>query len=92
MRKPPHPGSRGPDKDCPVCRQIRRFLLGAGFLLVMMWAQPQWVLPPGFDYGTLVGDLFLAAFVLVFGWKYYRYRQDKKASTPSTHPNDPPPR
>jgi hypothetical protein len=92
MRKPPRPGSRSPGKDCPVCRQIRRFLMGAGFLLVMMWAQPQWILPKGLDYATLVGDVFLAVFVLVFGWKYYHYRQEKKASSAADEPRDQAPR
>jgi hypothetical protein len=78
MYKTPRVRKRPAGKVCAVCVQIRRFLIGAGFLLAMLWAKPDWNLPKGLDYTTLVGDLFLGAFVLLLGWKYYRYRQDNK--------------
>jgi hypothetical protein len=78
MYKPPRVNKRTVGKVCAVCLQIRRFLIAAGFLLVMMWAKPDWSLPVGLDYTTLVGDLFLGVFVLLLGWKYYRYRQDNR--------------
>ena len=68
-----------PGQDCKVCRTIRRFLLLAALLLVLVWSQPDWRLPPHYDYSTLVGDLFLLAFVLVFAWKYYVYRREQRA-------------
>jgi len=64
-------------KDCVVCRNIRYFLIIAALLLVMVWSQPGWALPGGFDYSTLVGDLFLLAFLLTFGWKFWVYYRDK---------------
>lgn len=63
---------------CKTCQTIRRFLYFAGVLLVLMWAQPDWRLPPDYDYSTLVGDAFLAVFLAVFGWKYYQYRKDQR--------------
>jgi hypothetical protein len=64
-------------KDCKVCRQIRQFLILAGALLVLIWAQPGWRLPPGFDYTTLVGDLFLWSFLALFAFKAWLYYKDK---------------
>ena len=55
--------------------RIRYFLIVAGMLLLALWARPDWRLPPGYDYGAIVGDLFLAAFVVVFVWKYVVYRR-----------------
>lgn len=73
----PSPLNKVKNKDCKVCRQIRQFLILAAALLVLMWAQPDWRLPPGFDYTTLVGDLFLWAFLALFAfkaWQHYRNR------------------
>jgi hypothetical protein len=60
---------------CKVCRTVRPFLIVAGALLALLWSQPQWRFPEGFDYSTLVGDVFLAAFVLYIVWRVYDYRK-----------------
>ena len=64
-------------KTCAVCMRIRYFLIVAGMLLLALWARPDWRLPPGYDYSAIVGDLFLAAFVVVFVWKYWVYRRSR---------------
>jgi hypothetical protein len=69
--------SKDKGKDCKTCKQIRYFLVIAAAILMLMWSQPDWRLPPGFDYATLVGDLFLWAFLLVFAYKAWRYFFDK---------------
>jgi hypothetical protein len=68
-----------PQKPCKACQLIRRFLLLAAGLLGVLYLQPDWRLPPGFDYGKLVGDLFALVFVLLLGWKIYQYRRDLKS-------------
>lgn len=73
--------SKPAPKPCPLCQLVRRFLLAAGFLLLAIWLQPGWRLPAHIDYTSLVGDLFLAAFVLVFAWKFWLYRRDLGAQT-----------
>jgi hypothetical protein len=72
--KPPTPPTR---KACKVCQTIRHFLILAAFLLLMLWVQPEWRLPAGFDYSALVGDLFLLAFIAMLGYKYWQYRKDR---------------
>lgn len=82
---PPHPSpkpsaktpAKPPQKVCKVCQTVRHFLILAAFLLVMLWVQPEWRLPAGFDYSTLVGDLFLLAFIGMLGYKYWLYRKDR---------------
>ena len=73
----PSPLNKAKNKDCKVCRRIRQFLILAAALLVMMWAQPGWRLPPGFDYTTLVGDLFLWAFLALFAFKAWQHYRDR---------------
>ena len=73
----PRPQDKAKDKDCKVCRRIRQFLILAAALLVMMWAQPGWRLPTGFDYTTLVGDLFLWAFLALFAFKAWQHYKDR---------------
>ncbi len=68
-----------PQKPCKACQLIRRFLLLAAGLLGVLYLRPDWRLPPGFDYGKLVGDLFALVFVLLLGWKIYQYRRDLKS-------------
>ena len=64
--------------NCPLCRFLRRFLFVAAFLLVAIWAQPDWALAPGVDYGALVGDGFALIFVIVLVWKALAYRKEKR--------------
>lgn len=47
-------------------------------LVVGLWAQPDWALPAGWDYSTLVGDLFLLAFVLLLAMKFRHYRKARQ--------------
>ena len=69
-----------PGGGCRVCRTIRPFLIVAGGLIALLWSQPQWRLPPDYDYSTLVGDLFLVAFLAYFAWRVYDYRQQQGES------------
>lgn len=75
-------------KTCAVCMRIRYFLIVAGMLLLALWARPDWRLPPGYDYGAIVGDLFLAAFVVVFVWKYVVYRRSRTTDKNSPSADD----
>jgi hypothetical protein len=52
-------------------------LILAAFLLILLWSDPDWRLPPGFDYATLVGDLFLWAFLAMVAYKAWRYYKDR---------------
>lgn len=72
-----NPLGRDP-KDCPICRFMRRFLLVAAFLLIAIWAQPDWALDPGIDYGALVGDAFALLFIAVLIWKVLAYRRERR--------------
>ena len=65
---------------CKICKQLRYFLVVAVCLLVLMWVQPDWRLPQGFDYNVLVGDLFLWAFIGLFVYKLWEYRRSLKKS------------
>lgn len=66
-----------PKNNCKFCRNVRYFLIFAAFLLVMLWTQPEWRLPAGIDYSTLVGDLFLLAFLVTFGWKLWDHLKSR---------------
>ncbi len=72
----PTPNNKVKNKDCKTCRHIRQFLILAAVLLVLMWAQPAWRLPPGYDYTTLVGDLFLWGFLALFAFKAWQHYKD----------------
>jgi hypothetical protein len=63
-------------QPCAVCMRIRKFLYVAVALLAVMWLKPEWRLPAGFNYSAIVGDLFLAAFVLVFAYKWWEHKRD----------------
>lgn len=67
--------SSKPGSGCKVCRTVRPFLIVAGALLALLWSQPQWRFPEGFDYSTLVGDAFLTVFFLYMAWRVYDYRK-----------------
>jgi hypothetical protein len=69
----PNPNRKQP---CAVCMRIRKFLYVAVALLAVMWLKPEWRLPAGFNYSAIVGDLFLAAFVLVFAYKWWEHKRD----------------
>ncbi len=69
--------TKAKNKDCKVCRHIRQFLILAAVLLVLIWAQPDWRLPAGIDYTTLVGDLFLWGFLAMFAFKAWQYYKDR---------------
>lgn len=62
---------------CKICKQLRYFLVVAACLMALMWVQPNWRLPGGFDYNILVGDLFLWAFVSLFVYKLWEYQKNK---------------
>jgi len=70
---------RKPAKQpCVLCQRIRGFLIAAAFLLVFMWSQPDWRLPVWLDLTTLVGDLFLFAFVALFCFKLWQHRRNNR--------------
>lgn len=69
--------SKTKNKDCKICRQIRHFLILAAVLLILIWSQPDWRLPPGFDYATMVGDVFLWAFLAMLAYKAWQHYKDK---------------
>jgi membrane protein CcdC involved in cytochrome C biogenesis len=66
-------------KPCKVCVRIRYFFLLVGLVVVGKLISPEARLPEGINYGALVGDLTIAAFVGVFVWKVWAYRQEQKA-------------
>jgi hypothetical protein len=63
---------------CRVCALIRRFLFGIALLGFLAWTNPDWTLPEGYDYSTIVGDLFLVVFLAVLAWKFYLYRRSAR--------------
>ena len=65
-------------KPCAVCALIRKFLFVAAIVLAVMWVKPEWRLPPGYNYSAMLGDVFLAAFVLVFAYKWWEHKRDVK--------------
>lgn len=65
-------------KPCAVCMRIRKFLYVAAVLLAVMWLKPEWRLPAGYNYSAIVGDLFVAAFVAVFAYKWWEHKRDVK--------------
>ena len=69
-------------KPCVVCFRIRYFLIFSGLILILLWLRPEWRLPPGYDYAAIVGDLFLAAFLVVLAWKWLVYRRSLKQQQP----------
>lgn len=73
----PNPNAKAKNKDCKVCRQIRQFLILAAALLVLLWSQPDWRLPQGIDYATLVGDVFLWGFLALFAFKAWQHYKDR---------------
>lgn len=73
----PYLNKRQANKPCAVCQLIRRFLIAAAFVLILMWSQPDWRLPQSLDLSTLIGDLFLLAFVLLFAFKLWQHYKNK---------------
>ncbi|UFS56060.1 hypothetical protein LN050_09910 [Comamonadaceae bacterium M7527] len=67
-------------KPCLVCMRIRKFLYVAAIILAVMWLKPEWRLPPGYNYSAILGDLFVAAFVIVFAYKWWEHKRDIKAN------------
>lgn len=65
-------------KPCKVCMRIRYFFIVVGMVVVGKLMSPDAHLPAGINYGALVGDLVIAAFVGVFVWKLWAYRQEQK--------------
>jgi hypothetical protein len=63
-------------KPCVMCMRIRYFVLAAVVVLVVMWLKPEWRLPPGYNYGAMVGDLFFVIFVVLLGYKIWEYKRD----------------
>jgi hypothetical protein len=66
------------NKDCKACQYIRKFLILAAALLILMWAQPDWRLPPGFDDTTLTGGLFVWGFLALFAFKALQYYKNRE--------------
>ncbi len=64
---------------CGTCLLVRRFLLAVGFLAVAYLTSPQWHLPEGVDYDTLVGDVFLVMFLVVLAYRFRQYRRRTQA-------------
>ncbi len=62
---------------CQACQQIRRFLLLAAFIMLLMWSQPDLRLPAWIDLTTLVGDLFLLAFLGTVAYKLWQHHRNK---------------
>ena len=58
--------------------RIRKFLYVAAVILAVMWLKPEWRLPPGYNYSAILGDLFVAAFVIVFAYKWWEHKRDVK--------------
>ena len=67
-------------KPCVMCMRIRKFLYVAAIILAVMWLKPEWRLPPGYNYSAILGDLFVAAFVIVFAYKWWEHKRDIKAN------------
>ena len=65
-------------KPCKVCVRIRYFFLLVGLVVVGKLLSPDSHLPAGINFGALVGDLVVVAFVGVFIWKLWAYRQEQK--------------
>ena len=59
-----------------MCMRIRYFVLAAVVVLVVMWLKPEWRLPPGYNYGAMVGDLFFALFIVALGYKIWEHKRD----------------
>lgn len=63
---------------CKVCRTVRPFLIVAVGLIALLWSQPDWRFPEGFDYSAIVGDVFALVFVLYLAWRVYQYRKTER--------------
>lgn len=54
------------------------FLILTAYLLVMLWSQPAWQLPAGFDNSTRVGDALGLALIGTLGYKYWLYCEERQ--------------
>lgn len=69
VRSKPMPPPRKP--GCSVCGKIRIFLFLAIPLLILMWQRPEIEWIQGINSTKFAGDIAVAAFLLVFGWKFW---------------------
>lgn len=66
-------------KPCKLCLRIRVFLILVGCVVAAKLISPDLALPTGINYGAMVGDLTIVAFVGVFIWKWREHRSALKA-------------
>jgi len=57
---------------------IRRFLFGVACLAFFYLVAPEWALPAGFDYGVIVGDVFVLGFLLVLACRFVQHRRTRR--------------
>jgi hypothetical protein len=69
---------RSATRGCSVCALVRKFLLGVMSLVLLYFAFPEWMLPEGFDYSMIVGDIFLVTFIALLAWRFYQYRKERR--------------
>jgi hypothetical protein len=74
---------------CKVCRTVRPFLIVAVSLIALLWSRPDWRLPDGFDYSTIVGDVFALVCVLYVVWRVVDHLKHRPADE-SAEPLDVP--
>jgi hypothetical protein len=71
-----HPSApRVRQRTCRACVWTRYFLVVAAVLVIGLWSGSAIVLPEGFDYSLLVGDVFLWAFLAVLVVKWIQWRR-----------------
>jgi len=63
---------------CEVCVRIRWFMAFAIPLVVLIGAQSEIPLP-NIPLHDIAANGILVALVVIFAWRYYEYRRDKKA-------------
>ena len=70
--------AQGQKPVCKVCIRIRWFMAIAIPLVVLIGAQSEMPLPNIPLHDTAANGI-LVALVVIFAWRYYEYRRDKKA-------------
>jgi disulfide bond formation protein DsbB len=70
---------RAKKKPCKLCLRVRVFLILVGCVVAAKFLVPDLALPKGINYGAIVGDLVIVAFIAVFAWKWWEHRQNEKA-------------
>lgn len=75
---PEESAMRAKKKPCKLCLRIRVFLILVGCVVAAKLIAPDLALPAGINYGALVGDAAILAFVAVFAWKWWAHRQEQR--------------